>query len=98
MRAHPRSFLDVSTSVSASKRGASHEGACAGWAHQRGHVFRVRHAFSFRQCQLVIQLVIPPIFSIKAPDGTTAVQRVDEADLYLDAKRQYKRGPAKAAI
>lgn len=63
---NPTYFLDVSSSFAASKRGASQLGGAVGRAHQKGVIFGIRHALSFDPFQLVIQLVIPSYFSMKA--------------------------------
>lgn len=63
---NPACFLDVSSSNAALRRGASQGTGCAGRAHQKGVIFGIRHALSFDPVQLVIQLVIPSYFSMKA--------------------------------
>ena len=60
-------FFDVSIVRGMRRRGASLGHLASGWAHQKGVIFRTCHAFSFGPRQLVIQQVIPAIFSIEAP-------------------------------
>jgi len=58
---------DVSDSCAGNRRGASQGTGMAARARQKGHVFRIRHAFSFDRLQLVIQQVIPLHLFMEAP-------------------------------
>jgi hypothetical protein len=64
MHMSPRVFSDLSSIRAACQRGASQGISKGGRAGQKGHVFRIRHAFSFVPSQRVIQQVIRFDFSM----------------------------------